>query len=39
MENSEDASPRKKFFLAARTLKELVLKSNVFVDKSLFIKK
>ena len=37
MENSEDVNPGKKIFLAARSFKELVLKSDVFVDKSSFI--
>ena len=39
MEHSEDVNPRKKILLAARTFKELVLDSDVFVDKSLFIEK
>ena len=39
MEHSEDMNPGKKILLAAKTFKELVLESDVFVDKSFFIEK
>ena len=37
MEYSEDVNPQKQIFIAAKTFKELILESDVFVDKSSFI--